>query len=128
MIEIAKYDLEGNFLETVKEENYNKLAKVLKVDASSLMNNLEGRVLSCENFQFRFLSTNNKPFTKLPEVWNQHGVTVRIFGKYYKDRLVSTYRAIEEAEQKNKVDKSAISRCLKGMYKSAGGYTWKYLN
>lgn len=129
-IKIAKYDLEGNFLEILEGENYNQIAKAAKVDTSSLMNNLEGTVLSCSNFQFRNFSARNTPFQKLPEVWDNYNQSKKgkIIGKYYKNRLVCTYLSLQDAVKKNKIHGASISRCLSNISKSAGGFEWKYLN
>ena len=130
MIEIAKYDLEGNFLEEIKGENYRQVALQLGIDASSLMNNIEGTVLTCENFQYKCKNTKGVYFFKLPEVWNINnaGHLNKVIGKYYKNRLICTYTNLQEASERNKVDKAQLSRCLNNKNKSAGGYSWKYID
>lgn len=41
-------------------------------------------------------------------------------------QFVAEYHSMLEAERQNGVNQGNISRCCRGIYKSAGGYKWKY--
>lgn len=51
-------------------------------------------------------------------------------GKYtMDDEFIESYNSILEAAQKNGITHSSISKTCRGvLYKSAGGFKWKYID
>ncbi len=43
-----------------------------------------------------------------------------------KSRKFARYKSIREAERKTGIKNITITRCCKGVYKTAGGYVWEY--
>lgn len=41
---------------------------------------------------------------------------------------INIYEGIRVAEEETGIDNTAISRCCRGIFKTAGGYVWRYLN
>ena len=39
---------------------------------------------------------------------------------------IARYKSIREAERKTGIKNITITRCCKGVYKTAGGYVWEY--
>lgn len=39
---------------------------------------------------------------------------------------IARYKSIREAERKTGIQNITITRCCKGVYKTAGGYVWEY--
>jgi hypothetical protein len=129
MVSIIKYDLEGNYLETITDENINRICLKLKVDSSTMRRALRGHLLTCGNFQYRELDPNIKPQDKIGSVYDLNGAfSNKIIGKYYNSRLICTYSSLKEAAEKNKLDKGNIQKCISGNIYQTGGFVFKYLN
>ena len=60
--------------------------------------------------------------TKLSISHNKPVLQYKLDGKFIKE-----YKSIKEANDTNpNIHGTSISKCLKGVYKTAGGYIWKY--
>lgn len=127
-LKIAKYDLEGNFLEVLEADNYHQLSIELGVDGNTLKRAVNGFLLTCGNFQFKPINPNLKLPLRIGSVWDLVGAYKRnIIGKYYKGKLICTYDSVVSAAEKNRVEESGISRNLKGEFSNVNGFTFKYL-
>ena len=119
MIKIAKYDLEGNFLEILEGEKFNHIALAENVDYTILKRAVNNLILSCNNFQYKPVDKNVNVPVKISSVWHLAGNAtynkhIGIIGKYYKNKLIATYESLTELCSKNNIsDISYISKHLK---------------
>ena len=58
---------------------------------------------------------------------NNHRVCKKVI-QINKDtkEIIKIYNSIIEASKELKISRSSISRCCRGIYKTCGGYVWKY--
>ena len=97
----------------------------------------EDKTNNCvENLEFCTQSYNNNYGTRLKRISEKNKISMK--GKFNNSRsksvlqytldgnFVKEYPSAREAERINNIDFSAISKCCRGVYKSAGGYIWKF--
>ena len=131
-MKIARYDLEGNLLEVLEGTHMADFCRQLDVEQTSLTRALNNYTITAGGFQYKNVHEHVKLPQRIGEVWHLvHKAgknTARLIGKYYQGRLICVYRSLVEAEEKNIVDISAISRCLSGELQTTGGFSFAYLN
>jgi hypothetical protein len=132
MIKIAKYDLEGNFLEILEGEKFNHIAVTEGVDHTVLKRAVNNLVMSCNGFQYRPVDVNVHTPVKIAAVWHlaktsKYRKHIGIIGKYYKNKLISTYESLSDLSERNNIfDFTNISRQLvRGKAVSKNGFTFK---
>lgn len=115
------YDLKGNYLKSYPS---SKEASIdLKVARSSIAfsclhkRNCGGYQLSYEKFD------KIAPYVKEKKK-RTNARKIEMFTK--NNEWVKNYPSIRNAAKENNINPSCISNNLKGLSKSAGGYTWKY--
>lgn len=110
-VKIGKYDLEGNLLE-VYEGNYTSISKYFNVNYNGLLDNVKGRVNTCENFQFVLINDVTRP--KIASIY--HLETSKSKGaviKKYKGKVISVYNILKDASIKNRIDEQLIVNAIK---------------
>lgn len=136
MMKIAKYDLEGNFLEILEEKNLTEISRNEKVNPISLKRAISGTVLSVNNFQYRLVDSNIKVLTKIAPVYTLiKGPYILnkslMVAKYYKGKLITTYKSLSELCKKNNIpDMTTISKNLRNgkEHNTRTGFTFKKIN
>lgn len=127
--EIGIYDLEGNFIDST--DDWDVLEKEFSLNKNTVRSALAYGSLIVSTYQLKF---NNKQVItlkfplKLGSVYNVNagGKPEKPVAKYYKNKLISIYKTILEAEEKTGITRGGIcNSCNKG-YK-AGIYTFKYI-
>ena len=126
-LKIAMYDLEGYLLEVFNVNTIAELENQLKLPKGNISSCISGKILLCSSFQFR-------RYTEKVRVHNKIGNVISIVNKthskavhkYYKNKYINSYKSITEASIKNDILKESINKCCTGVYKSAGGFEWKY--
>lgn len=131
-ITVAKYDLEGNYLETLEATHMADLARQEGgVEQNTLTRAINNVTLTCNGFQYKVVDPHVRTPQRIGEVWhlvNRSGKNPeKIIGKYYKGKLVCAYRSMVEAQEKNDLELSSVSRVLSGDYSQTEGFTFKYL-
>lgn len=122
------YDLEGHLLEVFEVNTIVELEKKLKIPQGSLNKVLEGSHNSVNARQFREVHKNAAAIKTIGNVMNatknaQKKIPVV---KYYKGNLITVYKSLQEASEKNIVGIEDISKCVNRKRKTAGGFEWKY--
>ena len=96
-----------------------------------IVNHIDGNKLniSIDNLEWCNYSHNAKEAVRLGLLnnSNNHGVYKKVI-QINKDtkEIIKIYNSITEASKELKINKSSISFCCKGKYKTSGGYIWKY--
>ena len=110
-VKIGKYDLEGNLLE-VTQGSYVDVSKYFNVNYNGLLDNIKGRVNTCENFQFVLINDITRP--KIASVY--HLETSKSKGaviKKYKGKVICVYNTLKEASVKNRIGENLIVNAIK---------------
>ena len=124
MREIVKYDLEGNFLENVSAKNLTELAIDLNISYTTLSDCLNGRILSCSNFQFRN-KTDRCP-TKIGDITDiNRGLQGKLVIKKYNGSIIASYKDVNEASRKNNISATEIYYAIR-VGSITNEYTFKY--
>lgn len=125
------YDLEGHLLEVFDVKNASELATKLKIPISSLHKVLKGTNISTNGRQFKNVLLEKEIRKNIGDVTYfskyGNGGNVPVI-KYYKGKVITVYKSISEASEKNSIQIDVISKCLTGTRKTAGGFEWKYAN
>lgn len=134
MIEIAKYDLEGNFLEILKDDNLNKIAVSEGIEYRSFQRAIENVTLSAGGFQWKKVDKNTNTPLKIGFVYHISsektiGKNSYKIGKYFKGRFITSYSNLTEMALKNKIDDfTDFSRRFKqGKSKAWKGFEFKLM-
>ena len=96
-----------------------------------VVNHIDGNKLniSLDNLEWCSYSHNAKEAVRLGlmNYNNSHGPCKKII-QINKDtkEIIKIYNSIIEASKELKISRSSISRCCRGIYKTCGGYIWKY--
>ena len=119
---VLQYDLQGNF---IKEWSCIKEASdFYNVHHTAIINNCKGRNKTCVNSIWRY--KNNNSIDEKIDVNISHACCKKV-GQYDKNGiLIATYNSIKEAE--SIVGVRHVGCCCSGKRKTAGGFTWKYLD
>lgn len=122
-IKVMLFDLEGNFLQ--EYDSLTELCDAIKVHQPQVTACINGQSLSCGGFQVR----KKFPTRNIYKIGDITGVRANTFmvGKYWNDRLISTYSSILEASVKNDVEAGNISNAITSGWK-VNGFTYKKLN
>ncbi len=120
------YDLEGHLLEVFEVDTVVELEKQLGFNRTVILNCLDGNILEVKGRQFRKYSNESRIHNKIGAVNNLTSYHLKPVVKYYKGRFICSYNSSKEASRINCIDDSAINKCCNGIYKSAGGFEWKY--
>lgn len=127
-IKIAMYDLEGYLLEVFEVETYKDLGDQLKIPAVSIHSCINNKQHQANNRQFKELNSSRVALKKIGDVSSfvNGSSEYRVIVKLYKGVPISSYSTIKEACQKNNINNSSLSLCLKGSTKSCGGFEWRF--
>lgn len=128
-MKIAMYDLEGHLLEVFDVKNVSQLAKKLKIPPSSLHKVLNGSNISTNGYQFKNILLEKEIRKNIGDVtyFSKYGNGGNIpIIKYYKGTVITVYKSLTEASEKNSIEIDRISKCLNNKAKTAGGFEWKY--
>ena len=71
----------------------------------------------------------NNPITHTKSINSKLNYTynMKAVKQFSKDgTLIQEYKCTREAERATNIDHRSINKCCKGIYKTAGGYIWKY--
>ena len=127
--EIGIYDLEGNFIDSTSD--WDVLEKEFKINKTNVKSYLNCNSSFTGSYQLKFINTkliSVKFPVRIGDVigLNNAGKPERPIAKYYKNKLITIYKTINEAEEKTKINRGTIFySCTKGF--KAGVYTFKYI-
>ena len=127
-MKIVMYDLEGHLLEVFECDTVRDLERELEVSQGSISNCLDGKSMSSNNRQFRKFSDKSRVQNRIGDITNITRAHLKPICKYYKGKYICAYESSTQASLKNNIDDSTINKCCNGVYKSAGGFEWKYAN
>lgn len=126
--DVAIYDLEGFYLETINDTNAKQLSVLFNIDYTGVVNHLKGNLLSAgSKYQFKktFKGRVLKQVGDISSVMVNKSIKIH---KYYKGRYITTYNSVTEAAEKNDLDISGVSRVVNGLSNTVGGYTFTKVN
>jgi hypothetical protein len=128
-MKIAMYDLEGHLLEVFEKDTVRDLEIQLNTPKGGINNCIIGHSIKAINMQFRRYSEKAKVCNRIGDVTNIPKKSFLLpVSKYYNGSFICTYESATVAAEKNNLDTSNISRCLKDSKGTAGGFEWKYAN
>jgi len=125
-MKIAMYDLEGHLLEVIAVDTVRDLERELNYNQGSISNCLDMKAISTNNRQFRKFAEKSKVQNRIGDISNITRVHLKPVHKYFNGEYICTYESSKIASYKNGIDDSSINKCCNGIYKSAGGFEWKY--
>lgn len=125
-MKIVMYDLEGHLLEVFNTDSVRDLERLMGFNQGAISNCTDGKCLSSNNRQFKKFSNNSKIQNKIGDVSEITRTHLKSVSKYYSGNYICTYESSKLASKKNNIDDSSINKCCNGIYKSAGGFEWKY--
>jgi hypothetical protein len=126
-MKIAMYDLEGHLLEVFEVNTVRDLERQLNAPKGSINNCILGYSIQTLNMQFRRCPDSAKTIKRIGDLTNIPDKTSLLpISKYYKGDFICTYENTTIASQKNNLDISNITKCLKNYRNTAGGFEWKY--
>lgn len=119
---ISKYDLNGNYIETY----YSKTDAVNSLENKSSGNGLN----TCLNnnkgqfggFQWRY-GDSKENIGKYQKPSNK-GIPVKQYS--LQGEFIKEWDSVRKASINLKIDAIGIRKCAKGIYKTSGGFIWKY--
>lgn len=79
-----------------------------------------------EKTKDRLSNPQNHPMYGKTEGKNPRAIAINQYDKL--GNFIATWSCAKEAANRLNIDHSAITKCCKGKYKTAGGYIWKYAN
>lgn len=115
---VAKYDLNGNFIElykTIKEASEKNV-----IFSSSITASIKRNSGFSNGFYWVYYNEFDSPLNKI-EIQKKE-----IIEQYTKDNvLINTFNTITEAAQITNIKRITINHCILGYNKTAGGFIWK---
>jgi len=123
---IAMYDNEGHLLQVFNVENVRDLERLLGLNQGNISNCLDGKMMSNNNRQFRKFSNKSKVHNRIGDISSITIMHLKPINKYYNGKYICSYESSKIASMKNGIDDSSINKCCNGVYKSSGGFEWKY--
>lgn len=106
--------------------------QVNHIDGNKLNNNINNlQWCTCqENVIHRFKKLKQKGSrSMLGKFGANHNCSKKIYQiDTITYKILKKYNCITEAAKENNINISSISSCLRGRYKSAGGYIWRYVD
>lgn len=112
-MEILKYDLEGNYLDTHEVTSFKEASTLLNLNYTSFIDHLKKRTVSCSGFQF-IEKQSDRILENIGDVSNiVRGMTEKPVTKKYKGRFICSYKSIKDASDKNKLKSGSIQHSIK---------------
>lgn len=118
---ILQYDLNGNLI--TRYNSISEATRILNMCSGIIVTNLKHITNTCKGFIFTY--DNEKP-KKYADKRKLNTKAVLMFDK--NEILLNEYSSIKEASKNNNIQQTSISANLRGVYKTAGGFIWKYKN
>ncbi len=129
---------------TTDEEGYKRiiLLKIDKIQYQKLIHRLLAEIFIPNPYNLPVVNhkdgdKNNNDLLNLEWVSlsenSQHAVKTGLIKtkpveQWLNNVLIKKYTSVQEAHRETKLDASGIVKACKGVYKTVGGYTWKYSN
>ena len=124
---VAQYDTEGNLVETFEsglKAHYKTGAHF--TDISSCAN---GKLKSSGGFMWRFVTDDTVPLKIKPykrDLAEKHrSQEIPVYQCDLNGIPIKGWESYTKAERATGIDKTSISRCVRGISNTAGGFKWK---
>lgn len=115
---VIQYTISGEYIRTF--DNMFIAEKETGVCSSNIIKCCEQRLKSAGKYVWRYADSNLN-------IIDYNYKTNKQVIQYTKDGLfVCIYNSIIEADRKNNIDQSSITKCCKNKVQTAGGFIWRY--
>lgn len=114
---VHQYDMDGKYIKSFKSGK--EAARNTALADTNINAALSGKVISCGNYLWSYKKVIK--FQARKHKQKKPVVQYSLDGKYIK-----IWDSAGQAARGAKCGRAAIQNCVKGKYKSAGGYLWKY--
>lgn len=113
-----------NITDNIIYESIREAARLTGIDAGSIIKCCKGETYTAGKKEWEYVNEELK--NTYNEIKEQKGKDKRL-QKVLCVEKNKIYNTVSEASEDTGADKSNIAKCCRGKYKTAGGYTWKYI-
>lgn len=120
---VYAYDKYGNFIKSYP--NIKAAAKDIDGFLDNVRSAIDKRKKSYKGLQWSYIKSDHiSPYCIKYCTFPEKSKIIDQFD--LNGNFINTYRSIHEASRQTNVNRSNIARALKGQYKQANGYIWRY--